>query len=753
MEKRKRIIYIGIVCLILLWVALSADQDRYRREFNYATLRRFHQDSLTADENSEYHGPLAATPEISLPPGRYVVKIHYDTDTDDNTFFITSENEAFENIEGNLLSAPACRELTINPDKIGRNLTVCTYYNGTGRLSMKNIVIESEGAVCTDRFAVGLTVLLLLAVWVWLDRKNSPAKKVYLWILALGFLSTLPFFNSYLTKGHDMTFHLARIEEIYAGLKDGQFPVYLQPDALGGYGYGAPLLYPQLFLYVPALLRMAGISMVTAVGIFLLAVNLATAGIMYFSARRILSSGFAAYSSSLLYTFAMYRLINQCTRFAVGELLAMVFLPLAVYGLYEILCGDSKKWYWLTVACCGVLQSHVISTVFTVMIIFIFCLVFVRRLFLERRFFVLLKAGLWTVALNLWFLIPFLEMFREELHTTFLQRQFENIALSFLQLFQVFPLSRGDTSFVGETLNGKMPLNIGIALLFFSACCLYGLAVGEYRKEKKLPALCLGLGILFSLMATQWFPWSALFRVPVLAKLFSFFQFPWRFLSCASVFLAFSAGAGACWLRNRLKDSGGVLLAALIFVLLPAGYYMDDLSRGDIFLMKEEVAGCDDIAGGEYLYEGTDQAAVRARPPVPLSENGGFAVKEYEKLGTHMRMEYSLSGTEEAEVELAALYYPGYEIVYRDGSDETGQKERRLAGYGGTNRLLTVLVPPGEGLLICRYRGQALWRWSLFASLAALVVFGSVLWAEYKNVSVFKSLLMMRNRRHMHGSQ
>ena len=109
MEKRKRIIYIGIVCLILLWVALSADQDRYRREFNYATLRRFHQDSLTADENSEYHGSLAATPEISLPPGRYVVKIHYDTDTDDNTFFIFSENEAFENMEGNLLSAPACR--------------------------------------------------------------------------------------------------------------------------------------------------------------------------------------------------------------------------------------------------------------------------------------------------------------------------------------------------------------------------------------------------------------------------------------------------------------------------------------------------------------------------------------------------------------------------------------------------------------------------------------------------------------------
>lgn len=740
MEKQKRMVYIGIVAVILLWTVLSADKDRYHREFNYASLKRFYQDSLTVDENSGYDGPVAAIPEISLPPGAYVVTINYDTDTDDNTFFITSENEAFENIEGNLLSAAACRELKLQADKNARNLTVCTYYNGTGRLSMKNIVIESEGTVCTDRFAIGLAALLLLAVFAWLDWKNSPAKKTYLWILALGFLSTLPFFNAYLTKGHDMTFHLARIEEIYAGLKDGQFPVYLQPDAMEGYGYAAPLLYPQLFLYIPALMRMAGVSMVTAVGIFLLAVNLATAGAMYFSARRIFDSGFAAYISSLLYTFAMYRLINQCTRFALGELLAMVFLPLAVYGLYEILSGDPKKWRWLAAACCGVLQSHVISTVFVGMVILIFCLIFVRQLFQKERFFSLLKAGAWTVLPNLWFLVPFLEMFREDLRTASLQLQFENIALSLPQLFQVFPLSRGDTSFAGESLNGKMPLTIGISLLLFSACCLYGLAVGEYRKEKKMPVLCLGLGMLFSLMASQWFPWNAVFQIPILAKLFSFFQFPWRFLSCAAVFLAFGAGAGACWLKERSGSSTGVLFAALIVTLLPAGYYMDDLSRGDIFLMKEEVAGCDDIAGGEYLYEGTVPDAVKARPPVPLSENGGFAVEEYEKQGTHMRMEYSLPGTEEAEVELAALYYPGYEIFYQDLSGKSGQMHR-LAGYAGTGHLLAVRVPPGNGLLTVRYKGTVLWRACFFASCAALIVFG------------IRDKLFFRNRRKMHGSQ
>lgn len=723
MEKRKRIIYIGMVAVILLWAALSADQDRYHREFNYMSLKRFFQDSLSVDEDSGYDGALAATPAISLPPGRYVVTINYDTDTDGNTFFITSENEAFENIEGNLLAAPSCRELALQLDEAGRNLTVCTYYNGTGRLSMKTVVIRSEGTVCTDRFAIGITALLLLAVWVWLDWKNSPAKKTYLWILALGFLSTMPFFNSYLTEGHDMSFHLARIEEICAGLKDGQFPVYIQPDAMGGYGYAAPLLYPQLFLYFPALLRAAGVSMVTAVGIFMLAVNLATAGIMYFCGQRIFASGFAARICSLLYTFAMYRLINQYTRYAIGELLAMAFLPLVVYGLYEILERDRKRWPWLTAGCCFILQSHVISTVFALFLIVVFCLVFIRQLLKKQRFFALLKAGVWTVLLNLWFLVPFLEMFREELRTASLQLQFGNIAISFLQLFQVFPLSRGDTSFVGESLNGKMPLSLGVALLFFSACFLYGLAAGEYRREKKMPVFCLGLGILFSLMATQWFSWNTLFRIPVLAGFFSFFQFPWRFLSCATVLLTFCAGAGACWLRDQSCHPKSILLAALLFTLLPAGYYMDDLSRGDIYLMKEEVADCDDIAGGEYLYEGTSPDAVAARLPVPLSENSGFTVEEYEKQGTHMRVEYSLPGTEEAEVGLAALYYPGYEILYQDMSAGADGTARRLAGYAGADHLLSVLVPSGEGKLTVCYKGTFLWRACFIVSCAALVVF------------------------------
>lgn len=739
---RKRYIYLGMTVLILLWVALSSEKDCYYRKFDYKNLNRYYNNALSADENSGYSGSLISTSEISLPPGRYVVSVDYETDTDQNMFVITSGDETFDGVEEKFLPGTPQMKVILQLDEPEREITAWANYSGTGSLYVKQVIFQSDAPICTDRFAIGAVALVLLAVWSWLDWKNSPARKTYLWILALALVTSLPFFNQYITYGHDTRFHLARIEEICAGLKDGQFPVYIQIDAVKGYGYAAPILYPQLFLYIPAFLRAAGVSMVTAVGIFILLINLATAGIMYFCAFRMFASKFTARASSLIYMFALYRLVNQCTRFALGEELAMVFLPLVVYGLFEVLDRDWKKWPWLAVGCCGVLQSHVISTLFAVLLIIVFSLIFFKKFFQKYRFVSLLKAGIWTILLNLWFIVPFLEMNQKDLHTDNLLLDINTMTVSFVHLFEMFP-------FADEGLDDRMPVCLGIALIFFSACCLYGLAAGEYKRDRKMPKLCLCLGILFTVMATQWFPWEALYRIPSLKYLVSFIQFPWRFLACSTVFLSFSAGAGACWLRDKYNAALGVMGMLFILSILPMGYYVSDLIERDIYLMKEEVADCDVTTGNEYLYEQVDIGAIYARVQIPISTNENFIVDEYEKQGTHMYVKYNLSGIEPAEVELTALHYPGYEILHRDASGKTVG----LTSYRGNNGYLTVSVPPGTGELSVRYKGTFLWKGCFLVSLTALVVFGMVVQAEQKNGSVIQSLLIFRNRRHMHGSQ
>ena len=107
-------------------------------------------------------------------------------------------------------------------------------------------------------------------------------------------------------------------------------PARLNSFSFNGFGYGEPVFYPNLFVYIPALLMKAGIPMVGAVQLWLMLCNAGTAAIMYFSAGRLFRSRTAGCFCSILYTLGIYRLGNCYTRAAYGELLAMMFLPLEI---------------------------------------------------------------------------------------------------------------------------------------------------------------------------------------------------------------------------------------------------------------------------------------------------------------------------------------------------------------------------------------------------------------------------------------
>ncbi|MFQ9291063.1 MAG: hypothetical protein ACLR3O_01210 [Streptococcus sp.] len=52
---------------------------------------------------------------------------------------------------------------------------------------------------------------------------------------------------------------------------------------------------------------------------------------------------------------------NSYYRAAVGETLAMIFLPLVFVGVRLITFGDYKKWWILTLGMLGLVYSHVLS--------------------------------------------------------------------------------------------------------------------------------------------------------------------------------------------------------------------------------------------------------------------------------------------------------------------------------------------------------------------------------------------------------
>lgn len=90
-------------------------------------------------------------------------------------------------------------------------------------------------------------------------------------------ISSLPLGVDYLTKGHDLLFHLSRIDGIKNGILSGQFPIKIYTNWLCGNGYAAGVYYGDMVLYFPALLRIAGFNCMQSYKIFVVLCNIAHA--------------------------------------------------------------------------------------------------------------------------------------------------------------------------------------------------------------------------------------------------------------------------------------------------------------------------------------------------------------------------------------------------------------------------------------------------------------------------------------------
>ena len=96
--------------------------------------------------------------------------------------------------------------------------------------------------------------------------KNKKYTVCYLVIILM---ASIPLFNNYLIRGHDIYFHLMRIEGLAQGLGAGEFPVRIQPAWYDGYGYAVSVFYSDLFLYPAALLIPSAALFMPAAALFI----------------------------------------------------------------------------------------------------------------------------------------------------------------------------------------------------------------------------------------------------------------------------------------------------------------------------------------------------------------------------------------------------------------------------------------------------------------------------------------------------
>lgn len=372
--------------------------------------------------------------------------------------------------------------------------------------------------------------------------------------LILALIMSLPLLHfGRLAISSDGSYHFSRLEEMYQNLKRGVPITYISAFTFNKTGVGSYLFYPYLFLYPWALLRFM-FNPVTSFYIWYGLALFVTFLISYYSMNSFSKNRVMGLLFSLIYTTAAYHLYLGIWHYVLGEFIAYTFIPLVFLGFYEVIWRDYHKWYLLSIGISLIAYSHLLSLT---LIIEILAIIFIAKLiyqpkFAKERWFALIKAAILTFLLSAWVVVPFLtDLIGEGLGTP-------NVGISHLISFN---------KLIGNSISNysTVPQSIGLTLIIV-------VLIGWYfvKNDKKYLSIYI-LGILFFMAASTAMPWRILGKTPLLVM-----QFPFRFLSYASLFLSMVAAYVLSKLFVVGKRRNNILILVCL-VLAVIGLYFSSM--------------------------------------------------------------------------------------------------------------------------------------------------------------------------------
>lgn len=628
------------------------------------------------------YSSVASTPVYVMNRGSYTVSMSYSAEQKDSVLELWEQ----DNKIAAWAMEPSQRELTADftLSKDAKELQFRINYSGNGTLTLKKFSITPHTLFYTDTyFLIAVFLLLNLAVWLYLksDRRMSGEQLVDICVvLGAALLATTPMMQTYLYNADDLCYHLARLEGLKDGILDGQvIPVNILPEGLQNNGY-MNAMYPYLFLYIGAFLRICRVSLAFSYKTLVFLANVGSAVCAYVAVKSMVKSRRSVYLAVVLYTLMPYRFTNILSRGDLGETLALVFWPMVIAGLYHIVMGERKKWYYLVIGFTGALQSHILSVVYVAAVCVITVLLYCVRIWKERRYLEVFKAAGLTVLLNAWYVVPFLYYyFNEELDKEVLRWS------GYYE--QSINLSNMTQSI---SLYNKQYFSLGLALL---GCVGIGVVYllcekrGRVSETDGFVLYLLTLGGIFVFLTTGYFPSRALMSNGLFYNIATMLQFPWRFLGPASACFLF-VGAFCLAKSEFLKPYRNVAAAMLvglnllIIVTVPTDNnhvpYQDAQSVASKGHETKLVTSVGLFYPHEWRLLGATDDKLTAS--VVLSDFSEVSVHDFKKEGTKAAVSYT-ARSKDAFIELPLQNYLGYRA-----QDELGQPVKIEQGEGGRMR-------------------------------------------------------------------
>lgn len=542
----------------------------------------------------------------------------------------------------------------------------------------------------------------------------------FLLILIFTLLVFYCFYSNQINVGHDLTYHLNRFYELAKCFEEGQILPKIYPFSNHGYGYAAPLFYCDFFLYTFAILYHFGVSEIWCYKLCVIFYTLISNIIIYVIIKKETNKRLISLLAVILYTCANYHLQNIFIRSALGEIIAMSFIPLAIHSIYKILVKHDKCWIYLGVSFSLIVMSHLISTLLLSIFFFIMIVVFVVMNFKDKElikdtFVTILKGTILAILLTLWYLLPMLEQLQSQEFWLSVNANYNNINASSQTLSQVFNFEIVNNI---QTFDAKKEMNIGMVLITLATLSLF---IKNNKYINIIYAFCVFLYlIIFGAID---------------GGTLTIIQFYFRFyililpLLCICVLHVFNN------LNNKYIRYGlfALVIISSVFnaykinneALHNSEYYLDNTAETDEFNYVRWGTydldyNQDELGGAEYLPVGEDKFIDfnTISGSIKYIDEGDNLVDysyDYNKNFTELTFKYSEN--KDMELILPITYYKGYSAY-----ELINSKWKKIdLSYSKTYKLLIVNAKSGNHTYKVKYTGTTIQYTSLAISSISLI--------------------------------
>jgi len=308
-------------------------------------------------------------------------------------------------------------------------------------------------------------------------------------------------------KSHDGIFHVIRMKDYFRELKHGQFPVRWVDDL--DYGYGLPLftyIYPGPYILTSIPMAVSGNEVVSYKLVMIIGYALGVIGIYALFARKNI---FFALAAGILFGLTPYIFLDVFVRGALAEILAIGFMPWALYGL------TTRKYSLGAISLCFVLISHNFLGIFFLLFLLLF---FIWNGTFDRK---TLQAVILGIGLSAFFLLPMI------IESRYINSGFGNSYAFDYQNHFVYPfqLLYGKWGFGYSVLGPKdgMSFQLGFANILIIIGSCFTLSTVK-QKKYLLFFLLVVFGSIFLTLTFSQFIWD---QIKILHGLT---LFPWRLL-------------------------------------------------------------------------------------------------------------------------------------------------------------------------------------------------------------------------------